>query len=124
MLGPVALTAVVDSALLRSKIRPSETPFLVLNLYSTSARFTNCRPLAPGSFRMYWRLISRVRRQVGREQTLKGDSAIDFPDGCREPNLAVTCKAVGLIVCTRRIDQTVRPIARCLRGWSGEATDR
>ncbi len=34
MLGPVALTAVVDSALLRSKIRPSETPFLVLNLYS------------------------------------------------------------------------------------------
>jgi hypothetical protein len=36
MLGPVALTAVVDSALLRSKIRPSETPLLVLNLYSTS----------------------------------------------------------------------------------------
>ncbi len=69
MLGPVALTAVVDSALLRSRIRPSETPFLVLNLYSTSARFTNCRPLAPGSFRMYWRLISRVRRQVGRKQT-------------------------------------------------------
>src|SRR6266478_8102630 len=71
MLGPVALTAVVDSALLRSKIRPSDTPFLVLNLYSTSARFTNCRPLAPDSFRMYWRLISRVRRQVGRKQTLK-----------------------------------------------------
>ena len=25
---------------------------------------------------------------------------------------------------TRRIDQTVRPIARSLRGWSGEATNR
>ena len=24
----------------------------------------------------------------------------------------------------REIDQTVRPIARSLRGWSGEATDR
>ena len=58
------------------------------------------------------------------EADAEGDSGIDFPDGCREPNLAVTCKAVGLIVCTRRIDQTVRPIARCLRGWSGEATDR
>ena len=30
------ITAVVDSALLRSKIRPSETPYLVLNLYSMS----------------------------------------------------------------------------------------
>ena len=26
--------------------------------------------------------------------------------------MAVTCKAVGLIVCTRRIDQTVRPMGR------------
>jgi hypothetical protein len=33
-------------------------------------------------------------------------------------------KAVGVIVWQGGIDQTVRPIARSLRGWSGEATDR
>src|SRR5205823_12945989 len=69
MLGPVALTAVVDSALLRSKIRPSETPFLCTQSVLNVCAVTNCRPLAPGSFRMYWRLISRVRRQVGRKRS-------------------------------------------------------
>src|SRR5438128_978417 len=33
-------------------------------------------------------------------------------------------KKLGLIVWQRRIDQTVCPIRRSLRGWSGEATNR
>ena len=33
-------------------------------------------------------------------------------------------KAVGWIVWQGGTDQTVRPIARSLEGWSGEATDR
>src|ERR1700676_2638363 len=34
-------------------------------------------------FRMYWRMISKVRKQVGRRQTPK-QAAVDLPDGCRE----------------------------------------
>jgi hypothetical protein len=33
-------------------------------------------------FRMYWRLISRVRVQVGRRQTSKEVRELIFPDGC------------------------------------------
>jgi len=35
-----------------------------------------------------------------------------------------TAQAVGMIVWQGGTDQTVRPIACSLRGWSGEATDR
>src|SRR5208283_4939968 len=46
-------------------------------------------------FRMYWRLISRVRRQVGRKQTPKEIRELIFPDGRREPNLGSTADPWG-----------------------------
>src|SRR5438105_3983629 len=38
-------------------------------------------------FRLYWRLISKTRRQVGRRQTSKGSN---LPHGRRESNLGRT----------------------------------
>jgi hypothetical protein len=40
------------------------------------------------------------------------------------PSDAATWKAAGNDCLTRRIDQTAHPVARSLRGWSGEATNR
>ena len=41
-----------------------------------------------------------------------------------DPAYAATWKAAGNDCLTRRTDQTAHLIARSLRGWSGEATDR
>jgi RNA-directed DNA polymerase len=41
-----------------------------------------------------------------------------------DPTYAATWKAAGNDCLTRRTDQTAHLIARSLRGWSGEATDR
>ncbi len=64
MLGPVALTAVVDSALLRSKIRPSETLFLVLNLYSTTWNWMSRTQLAFNSGDLAFQEIITSRPNV------------------------------------------------------------
>ncbi len=61
---PVALTAVVDSALLRSKIRPSETLFLVLNLYSTTWNWMSRTQLAFNSGDLAFQEIITSRPNV------------------------------------------------------------
>src|SRR5438105_4070603 len=79
--------------------------------------------LVPKAHRQQVRRIE-VSQILGSSPSGRGNRAVGGADGEGKSRVAVTCKAVGLIVCTRRIDQTVRPIARSLRGWSGEATDR
>ena len=75
-------------------------------------------------FRMYWRLISRVRRQVGRKQTPKEVRELISRIVAENPTWLRPGEAVGIDCRKGGIDQTVRPIGRSLRGWSGEATDR
>ena len=48
----------------------------------------------------------------------------ELDQSAQETKQTATWKAVGWIVWQGGTDQTVRPIARSLEGWSGEATDR
>ena len=71
-------------------------------------------------FQLFWKWKSRVGRPRLPENMRKLiiRMALDNPTWLRPG------KAVGVDCRKGGIDQTVRPIGRSLRGWSGEATDR
>jgi putative transposase len=75
-------------------------------------------------FRLYWTWISRVRQVGGRKRVSKEPRALIFRMVAENPAWLRPGKAVGVDCRKGGIDQTVRPIGRSLRGWSGEATDR
>jgi hypothetical protein len=75
-------------------------------------------------FRLYWGWVSRVRRVGGRKCVSKEVRALIFRMVAENPTWLRPGEAVGIDCRKGGIDQTVRPIGRSLRGWSGEATDR
>jgi hypothetical protein len=75
-------------------------------------------------FRLYWSWIARVRQVEGRKRVGKEIRTLIFRMVAENPTWLRPDEAVGVDCRKGGIDQTVRPIARSLRGWSGEATDR
>jgi hypothetical protein len=71
-------------------------------------------------FRVFWKWKSRV----GRPRLAENIRKLIVRMALENPTWLRPGKAVGVDCRKGVIDQTVRPIGRSLRGWSGEATDR